>query len=266
MPIEVATEIRVFNQEEFHALDRKLMGIVFDVHNEFGRFFDEVLYKREIAARWVEAGLGTAELEVKIAGTNESFRRDYSMDLLLNHGLMLEAKVAETLTPSHRTQGLNYLFLTGMQHARLVNLRPERVEHEFLSTKLTPEKRRQFTVVDSAWRAVNAESVALRKRVISLLSDWGAFLEVSLYRDALRISLVGRTRSLAVPVNSGVRLLGEQSVHLLTGDTAFAFTAVTADRNSMAEHQLRFLNHTPLRFIQWVNFNRHQIEFSTLAK
>ena len=34
----------------------------------------------------------------------------------------------------------------------------------------------------------------------------------------------------------------------------------------MREHQLRFLKHTPLKFIQWVNFNRHQIEFTTLAK
>lgn len=267
MPIEVATEIRVFDQEEFHALDRKLMGIVFDIHNEFGRFFDEMLYKREIAARWLDAELGTTELEMRIAVTHESFRKDYSMDLLFNHGLMLEVKVAETLVPSHRTQGLNYLFLTGMQHARLVNLRPERVEHEFLSTKLTTEKRRQFTVVDPAWRAVNAESDWLREKVITLLKDWGAFLELALYRDAVTHFLGGPEQVIRpVPVHSGMRHLGEQSVHLLTDDTAFAFTAVTADGGSMAEHQRRFLNHTTLRFIQWINFNRHQIEFRTLAK
>ncbi len=176
MPIEVATEIRVLDQEEFHALDRRLMGIVFDVHNEFGRFFDEVLYKREIAARWLNAGLGTTELEVRVAVTHESFRKDCWMDLLFNHGLMLEAKVAEKLAPSHRMQGLNY------------------------------------------------------------------------------------------PCDSGARRLGEQSVHLLTDDTAFAFTAVTAEHGSMAEHQLRFLKHTPLRCIQWINFNRHRIEFTTLAR
>src|SRR6266550_4017428 len=44
MSIEVATEIRVLGQEEFHALDRRLMAVVFAVHNEFGRFLDEALY------------------------------------------------------------------------------------------------------------------------------------------------------------------------------------------------------------------------------
>src|SRR5207249_3515573 len=104
----------------------KLMGIIFDVHNEFGRFLDEVLYKREIAARWLHAGLGIAECETRISVTHESFRKDYSMDLFFNRGLMLEAKVSDTIASAHRTQGLNYLCLTGMQHARLVNLRPER--------------------------------------------------------------------------------------------------------------------------------------------
>lgn len=137
MPINVATEIQAFNQEQFHALDKKLMRIVFDVHNEFGRFLDESLYKSEIATRSIAAGLGSAEREVQISVTHETFRKEYAMDLLFNHGVMLEAKVAEALAGAHRTQGLNYLFLTGMQHGRLANFRPERVEHEFLSTHLT---------------------------------------------------------------------------------------------------------------------------------
>ena len=103
MPIEVASRIEVFDQEKFHSLDRKLMGIVFDVHNRFGRFFDEELYKAEIAHRWVEAGYGTAEREVRVTARHGAFRQDYRMDILFNHGLMLEAKTTETLTPSHRT-------------------------------------------------------------------------------------------------------------------------------------------------------------------
>jgi len=39
---------------------------------------------------------------------------------------------------------------------------------------------------------------------------------------------------------------------------------VTAGGKSMADHQRRFLKHTPLRALHWVNFNRHQIEFTTL--
>jgi GxxExxY protein len=165
MPIDVSARIEVLDQERFHALDKKLMGIIFDVHNKFGRFFDETLYKAEIAARWADAGLGTAEREVRIAATHDSFHKDYLMDLLFNHGLMLEAKTAESLVPIHRNYGLNYLFLTGMQHGRLVNLRPERVQHEFLSTRLTPERRRQFTVEKSEWRNLNPESSLLERHI-----------------------------------------------------------------------------------------------------
>lgn len=267
MPIEIQNRIVLLDQEAFHALDRRLMGIVFDVHNEFGRFLDEELYKREIAARWVESGLGTAEREVRISVTHETFRKEYRMDLLFNSGLMLEVKTADVIVPANRMQGLNYLFLSGMNHGRLVNLRPERVEHEFLSTKLTHNLRRQFKVIDIGWRAVNPESIWIRGKVIELINDWGAFLEAGLYREALTHFLGGPERVITkVPVHSGSRLVGEQPVHLLTRDTAFAITAVTGNRAAMQEHQIRFLKHTPLRFIQWINLNHHEIEFTTLAK
>lgn len=267
MPIEVTTGIQVFNQQQFHALNSKLLRIIFDVHNEYGRFLDEALYKNEIAARWQAAGLGKVEREAQINVSHETFRKSYFMDLLFNGGLLLEAKVAETLASSHRSQGLNYLFLTGMQHALLVNLRPERVEHEFLSTTLTQDARRKFSLVDTGWQAVNAESQWLHEKLAALLADWGAFLEVNLYREAITHLLGGVERCVgAVPVYSGERLIGNQSVHFLNADTAFAFTALPRNRASMEDHQRRFLKHTPLKFIQWVNFNRHNIELTTLAK
>jgi GxxExxY protein len=265
MPIEIATEIKTFNQSEFHALAAKLLRVVFDVHNEFGRFLDEALYKNEIAARWNSAGFGEAQREVRISVSFETFRKDYFMDLLFNRGLMLEAKTAEALSPVHRSQGLNYLFLAGMKHALLANLRPESVEHEYLSTTLTHNDRREFTIVDAGWQAINEESVFLREKLSSLLADWGAFLEVNLYRDAITHFLGSADKVVRrIEVFSRGRLLGNQSVHLLSHDTAFAFTAIPKRRASMHDHQFRFLKHTPLRYIQWVNFNRHKIEFTTL--
>ena len=178
---------------------------------------------------------------------------------------MMEAKVAESITGAHRAQGLNYLCLTGMQHARLVNLRAPRVEHEFLSTRLTFEKRRQFKVLELGWKSANPESDWLRGKIIELVADWGAFLEVILYRDAITHLLGGEARVIqAVPVYCGERFIGEQTVHTLTHDTAFALTALSRTPSRMEEHLLRFLRHTPLRCIQWINFNHHDIEFKTL--
>jgi hypothetical protein len=154
-----------------------------------------------------------------------------------------------------------------MKHAMLANLRPERVQYEFLSTQLTNETRRQFSLAEIGWREVNDESGWLRKKLVELLDDWGAFLEVGLYRDAITHFLGGPERVIApVPVHFGERILGNQSVHLLTADTAFAFTALPAERATMEDHQRRFLKHTPLHFIQWINFNHHQIELTTLER
>jgi GxxExxY protein len=267
MPIEVATPIRILDQEEFHALNRRVMAIVFDIHNEFGRLLDEVLFKREIAARCEAAGIVPAQREVRVRVTHGDFCKDYFLDLLLCHGLLFEAKTAETITPAHRAQGLNYLLLIGLQHGTLVNLRPERVQHEFISTQLTPEKRRGFTVVDRGWCGEEDRSAQLKEKVVALLADWGAFLEIALYREAVTHFLGGPEAVIqAIPVCSGQRLLGHQRVHLLNPQTGFALTALTGNRSKLEEHQRRFLRHTSLGALQWVNLNHHQIEFSTLRR
>ena len=213
MPIEVSTMIQAQDQEQFHALDRRIMGVVFEVHNEFGRLMDEELYKSEIAARCVASGVEPAEREVRIRVSHQGFVKDYFMDLLFCHGFMLEAKVAERLVAAHRGQALNYLLLAGLKHGRLVNLRTERVQHEFVSTTLTPEERRRFSVVESGWVEMDAKSRQLKARTIELLEDWGAFLDVNLYREALGHFLGGAgVVCKAVEVFSGSRRVGTQNL------------------------------------------------------
>src|SRR5947209_8075820 len=165
MPIEVSTKIHAFGQEEFHALDRRIMRVVFDIHNEFGRLLDEDLYMNEIAERCLGLGLQSVEREVRIQVTHENFVKDYFMDLLFCRGFMLEGKAAERLGAAHRSQSLNYLLLAELKHGRLVNLRSERIEHEFVSTSLTAEERRRFSVVEGEWLGTNPESRHLRAKV-----------------------------------------------------------------------------------------------------
>ncbi len=51
MPIIVNSEIRLLTEREFHAQSETVIGIVFDVHNEFGRLMNEEAYKRIIQVR-----------------------------------------------------------------------------------------------------------------------------------------------------------------------------------------------------------------------
>lgn len=267
MPIEVeGGPLRVYSQEDFHELDRAVMGIAFDIHNEFGRFLDELLYKRELAVRCLEAGLPT-ERELRVWARHGSFEKEYKIDLVYSHGVINEAKTVESLAPAHEAQTLNYLLLTGTHHAKLLNFRPERVQWRFVSTHLTPDARRRVSIDDGNWRPVNPRSQSLKEALIDLVSDWGAFLECNLYREALTHVLGGEAAVVhRIPVFSHDRKLGEQEVHLVTEDTAFAVTAVTDSRDGMRTHLGRFLAHTSLRHLQWINFNHHQIEFVTLSK
>jgi GxxExxY protein len=267
MPIEVSSAIKVFDQEEFHALDRMIMGVVFGVHNEFGRLLDEKLCKCEIAARCVEIGLQPIEREVRIRVSHGNFVKNYFMDLLMCSGFMMEAKTADRLVGAHRSQALNYLLLTGMKHSRLVNLRTERVEHNFVSTTLTQEERRRFIVTEGEWLDINAESRLLKAKTVELLADWGGFLDVNLYREAL-VHFLGGPASVckAVEVFSGSRPLGTQQMNLLNDDTAFAVTTKHDGIGTMRDHLARLLHHTKLNNIQWINLNRHLVEFAALSK
>jgi GxxExxY protein len=267
MPIEISTAIEAFEQEEFHALDRRIMGVVFDIHNEFGQLLDEELYKLEIAERCLALGMQPVEREVRIQVRHATFSKDYYMDLLFCRGVMLEAKVAEALVPAHRSQALNYLLLAGLKHGRLVNLTTDRVQHEFVSTTLTAEERRRFEVVEHEWLESEEKSRLLKVKMIELLADWGAFLDVGLYREAL-VHFMGGPGVVCQPVHvfSGSRSLGTQNLNLISENMAFALTAKQSDAGAFRHHLTRLLHHTKLESIQWINLNRHLVEFTTLAK
>jgi len=88
---------------------------------------------------------------------------------------MLEGKAVERVVGAHRGQSLHYLLLAGLKHGCLVNFRRDRVQHEFVSTTLTPEERRRSRVQEGDWVEMNAESRQLKLKAIELLEDWGLF-------------------------------------------------------------------------------------------
>lgn len=267
MPIQVDSEIRVFSQDEFHVLAEKIVGITFDVHNAFGCLMDEEVYKQAIRARCERAGIVPARREVKILVSYLDFQKWYYMDLLFANGLMLEGKVVEKLTKAHYAQALHYLLLAGMRHGLLVNLRSRKVEKQYISTTLDLEQRGRYIVWDSEWLSLNDTSQKLRTVFTRLLDDWGAFLQVALYRDAIIHFFGGPERVLrGIPIyDKGVEV-GSHTLCQLADDTAFALTALKEGQGAMRFHLQRFLSHTRLRCMQWVNMDNHDITFCTLLR
>lgn len=267
MPIEVDSEIRVFSEDEFHALAEKIIGITFDVHNDFGRLMDEEVYKQSIRGRCEAAGIVPARREVEIKVRHREFEKRYFMDLLFACGLMVEGKTVEKLAKAHHAQAIHYLLLAEMHHGLLVNLRPDKVEKQFVSTTLDLTERRRYAVRDSDWTPLNEASERVRVVLLALLDDWGAFLQTSLYREAIVHFFGGPDAALRrIPIYDGKIEVGTHEVCLLASDTALALTAMKDGKEPMRDHLERFLSHTRLTCMQWINMDRHDIEFRTLIK
>ncbi|MEX1026660.1 MAG: GxxExxY protein [Candidatus Paceibacterota bacterium] len=266
MPIVTSAPIKIYDQEMFHKVDRRVTGFAFDIHNEFGRYLDEAMYQSELSRRCKAAGFDVVP-ELQITVSLDDFRKLYSADLLIDHGVIVETKTVSTIADSHRGQTLNYLFLSGLHHATLLNFRPEQVEREFVSTRLTHTLRQRYTLAFDGFKKLTPQCRRLKEALMSCLKEWGAYLDPLLYRDAMTHFVGGKEfvrRSVAV--HSAGATIGQQKMHLLTDDVAFSVTTATHRPESVFDHQSRFLKHTHLRALQWINLNHSHIEVRTIEK
>ncbi|MCD6296054.1 MAG: GxxExxY protein [Deltaproteobacteria bacterium] len=196
-------------------------------------------------------GFETVATEVPIQVSYEDFTKLYYMDLLINNGVMYELKTVKAISGEHQKQALNYLLLTGMQHGKLVNMRPQSVQYNLVSTRLTPEKRYKFTIDDREWKDRDNDSIWLKQLVENLLSEWEAFLDTNIFYDAIKHFRGGDEHVVKrIEIVNDSRILGTQRVHLLNPDIAFKISAVTKAGSFYEQHLQRFISHTSLRAIQ----------------
>jgi GxxExxY protein len=262
MPVTVHAETRRLSSEEFGGIAYEVMQHAFAVHNEFGRCFDEDVYQREIAGRC--GGL----IEVPVEVTHGGFRKHYFLDLLVGQGAVFEIKTAAALTDRHRNQLLFYLLLTELSRGKLINMRTASVQHEFVNAPLTLADRIALTVDDEGWESAAPGAAELRERCITLLRDFGTGLSVALYEEALIHLLGGEDRvRREVHVISGGREIGVQRLPLTAPVAAFRITTLKHQaRPAFAVHLRRFLSHTPLQFLHWINIYRETVTFATLQR
>lgn len=266
VPIEFDVPIKVISQDEFHAIDREVMRQAFDVQNELGRFFDEDIYQNELVFRLRNCGM-EAVSEGLITVRYQDFVKRYYVDMFVGEGALYELRAVDVLAGLHEKQVLHYFFLLGLRHGKLINFSSASVEHRFVSTRLTPETRHAFTLDDRLFKSMTAEDRLIREILPTLLLDWGAFLEVSLYEEALVHFLGGASRRMQpLNVSIGSRVLGTGQACLLQEDTALHISAIGKNHSNYRKYLERLFNHTCLRRIQWVNFNQSQIEIIALEK
>lgn len=267
MPIEIDGEVRQLSEAEFLRVAYAVTGAAFALHKEYGAMFNERLYKLELAAACQKLGFDSVAVELPIHVLWGDFRKDYFIDLLVAGGALFELKVAAALVEAHRAQTLNYLFLTGLARAKLFNLGAASVQHEFVSTQLSPALRRRMNVDSQRWIDTGPASVRFQHLLLELLGDWGLFLELPLYYRALIHFFGGPDHVIRdIPILRDGRHVTTQRAHLLDSANAFKLTALDTGLNTVEEHLHRFLSHTELEAIHWVNLYHHDVRFVTIKR
>ncbi|XZE22403.1 GxxExxY protein [Pirellulaceae bacterium SH449] len=265
MPIIPSIELVQISQEAFGKMAFEVMRHVFSIHDEYGRFFDEIVYKKELLRR-----LCGIELEVAVNVVHESFSKTFFADVIANRSGLFEFKAAEKIHAKHRAQTTHYLLLFGLQHAKIINTRPEKVEHEFVNFQVNLAELRNPSIVDAVYQPDSPGARELREILLGLIQDWGAGLDLSLYEEAVTHFLGGESNVLCrVPVNGTGGVIAQQQMRLVTPDTAFKLTAFSPSSPSQEQfrtHALRLLKNTPLSNIQWINIHQTQITFNTLHR
>lgn len=259
MPIQLGAKTYRLDEGSFKQLVYDVMRCVFDIHHEFGRFFDEKIYKRELARRFPNI-----QLEVPIEIRFEDFAKTYFLDALVEGSAAFELKTVEALVERHRSQLLRYLFMLDLPHGKLVNMRTEQVQHEFVNATLRLPDRTAFAVSAEDWQEIGEHP--MRDWFTAFARDAGAGLDNTLYEAALTHLLGGEEQVVReIAVLSGTDQIGEQPFHLVAPEVAFIVTSLNLP-GYFEKHTRRLFQHTNLRAVQWINLTRKELTFRTIRK
>ena len=266
MPIEISKAIKRITQKEFHELDEIVLKHVFDIHNSFGRFGDEKMYRNQLKDSLLSSGI-TSEQEVCIKVSYKDFLKLYFIYLLVMESAIYEFKTVEFLNDSHKQQLIHYLLLTGLNHGQLINFRQPSVTKQFVSTNLNSQLRHRYNLSFNDWDNSLGNSATLKNIMTEVIQEWGAFLNYNLYRDAALYFLGGKEKMIK-PVNviGSRKIVGQQKFSLLNDRTAFHISSISRQTALYENHMRRLLKHVELDTIQWINFDKHNITFKTIQK
>ena len=126
--------------EELKALAAKVGQVAYGVHEYFGVGLLEKVYETALEHRLVKKGFKVERQKpLKVFDEDGFCVGDYFVDVMVDEKLIVELKSAKTLAPEHLAQTLNYLKITGLPVALLINFGPYKFERRTvtLSTQQT---------------------------------------------------------------------------------------------------------------------------------
>lgn len=252
MGIFIKHPVSALSEKAFHRLDYQVMSMAFDLYNSIGNLWNEVDYKAKLLDRCVASGL-RAQSEILVTAEHKEFQRSYFIDMLIE-GSVYELKTTAGIALPQEAQTLNYLFLTGPQHGKIINFRPDSLEWRFVSTSLTLDQRRSYSLQIDNWVADRPITTDLPDLLSELLDDGGAYLDLHLYKEADLFFMdqpLENTRRRFCPLNA------ESLLH---------FTGLTRKKGAYHKNLQKYLTASTYQHIDWINFDQNQVELHTLRK
>ena len=265
MPINCSFPIRNLTQAEFDERDRVVMRCAYASQNALGRMCDERVYETDVALRLRAEGMRNVQTQTPVTVTHEGFEKVYRLDLLADDA-HYELKTVAALVSQHDAQALHYAMLAGVNHAKLLNFRPSKVQGRLRFNVMMPPERRRLVWDESRWRSLSSRCESLHLRLRSLMKDWGGFLDVRLYEEALVHFCGGEAQVLRrVPIRRDGIELGTHQMNLHESGLGFIVTSFQNSRDQRSHFQ-RLVAQTEIRAVQWFNVHGGVVECTTLAK
>jgi GxxExxY protein len=123
------------SQDEFHQIDYQVMQQAFMLQNKIGNLRDEHKYQTRLASACAASGLEVFR-KACISVSHDGFLKNYFMDLLIC-GNIYELKTVSATAAQHHSQTLNYVLLSNVRHAKIINFRQDSVKWKYVSTTLS---------------------------------------------------------------------------------------------------------------------------------
>lgn len=107
-----------------------LLGVLFDVHNQLGSGFSEIVYKDALEYEFNALNIPfEREKEYKVKYKDVVLKHEFYADFVVFEKIILEVKSCETFTDSHIAQCINYLKISNNKLALLVNFKQDKLDY-----------------------------------------------------------------------------------------------------------------------------------------
>jgi GxxExxY protein len=116
------------SEDSVNLLSKRIIGCALTVLHALGTGFLEKIYENALVHELRKSGLVVSQQHRMVVRYDGIVVGEYTVDLLVEHIVLVELKVAKTIDEVHRAQCLNYLKATGLHLSLLLNFSKPRLE------------------------------------------------------------------------------------------------------------------------------------------